>query len=309
MAVVTGEMPKKRWNLSGATLSGSNLIGANLIAANLSDANLSGADLSDADLSGADLIGANLIAAKLTIADLFAADLIGADLSDANLSGADLTDATLTASVLIKTDLTKANLSGACIDNANLSEWVIKDVTCSHIIQANSGKQIRIGFEPLEFEKKYTQVGKIAELILSIPLSESTGFIATAIAQSINHIKKSPVISWKGVEALSDGDTKITFYVFDSDFYQHQKETFETVLKEALNDYFRNIPSEDTRDQYLDPVGDAMGQVITIKKAMPVPLIPLEINALALEKKGSGFFLKMGKTGRDILRIVTSVFR
>jgi len=45
---------------------------------------------------------------------------------------------------------------------------------------------------------------KIAELILGIPLSESTGFIATAIAQSINHIKKSPVMSWKGVEALVD---------------------------------------------------------------------------------------------------------
>jgi hypothetical protein len=50
---------------------------------------------------------------------------------------------------------------------------------------------------------------KIAELILGIPLSESTGFIANAIAQSINHIKKSPVMSWKGVEALVDGDTKI----------------------------------------------------------------------------------------------------
>ena len=69
------------------------------------------------------------------------------------------------------------------------------------------------------------------------------------------------------------------------------------------------IPPEDTRDQYLDPVGDATGQVITIKKTIPVPLIPLEINALALEKKGSSFFLRMGKTGRDILRIVTSVFR
>jgi len=309
LAVVAGEMPKKGWNLSGAKLGGANLIGANLIAADLSDADLSDADLSDADLSGANLIGANLIAAKLTIVDLFAADLIGADLSDADLSGADLTDATLTASILIKTDLTKANLSGACIDNANISEWVIKDVTCSHTIQAKSGKQIRIGFEPLEFEKKYAHIGKIAELILSIPLTESTGFIANAIAQSINHIKKLSVISWKGVEALSNGDTKITFTIFDSDFYQHQKETFETVLKKALNDYFRNNPPEDARDQHLDQVRDATGQVITIKKAIPVPLIPLEINALALEKKGSGFFLRMGKTGEDILRIATSVFR
>ena len=92
-------------------------------------------------------------------------------------------------------------------------------------------------------------------------------------------------------------------------FTNIKKETFETVLKEALNDYFRNNPSEDTRDQYSDPVRDATGQVITTKKAMPVLLMPLEINALALEKKGSGFFLRMGKIGEDILRIVASVFR
>jgi len=296
-------------DLRKANLIGANLIGAHLRQANISEADLRKADLSEADLRKADLFVANLIGANLTGADLTGADLTGADLTDADLTGANLTDATLTASVLIKTDLTKANLSGACIDNANISEWVIKDVTCSHTIQAKSGKQIRIGFEPLEFEKKYAHIGKIAELILSIPLTESTGFIANAIAQSINHIKKLSVISWKGVEALSNGDTKITFTIFDSDFYQHQKETFETVLKKALNDYFRNNPPEDARDQHLDQVRDATGQVITIKKAIPVPLIPLEINALALEKKGSGFFLRMGKTGEDILRIATSVFR
>src|SRR5271157_5545910 len=324
LAGVAGEIPKNRWNLSrtnlsGANLSRTNLSEANLSEANLSEADLSGANLREAHLMGAHLMGANLreahlmeahlIGAHLGEADLTGADLTEADLTDADLTGANLTDATLTASVLIKTDLTKANLSGACIDNANISEWVIKDVTCSHTIQAKSGKQIRIGFEPLEFEKKYAHIGKIAELILSIPLTESTGFIANAIAQSINHIKKLSVISWKGVEALSNGDTKITFTIFDSDFYQHQKETFETVLKKALNDYFRNNPPEDARDQHLDQVRDATGQVITIKKAIPVPLIPLEINALALEKKGSGFFLRMGKTGEDILRIATSVFR
>ena len=53
-------------------------------------------------------------------------------------------------------------------------------------------------------KKSTRRLEKIAELILGIPLTESTGFIATAIAQSINHIKKSPVMSWKGVEALVD---------------------------------------------------------------------------------------------------------
>ena len=185
LSAVAGEIPKNRWNLSGANLSGANLsevylLGANLIEANLIEANLSGAHLlgaylsgaylSGADLSRAYLLRADLSEAHLSEANLSEANLLGADLSRADLSGAnlheaDLTDATLTAAVLIKTDLTKANLSGACIDDANVSGWIIKDVTCSHIIEAKSGKQIKIGFEPQEFEKKYTQIRKTAEVI------------------------------------------------------------------------------------------------------------------------------------------------
>jgi len=132
---------------------------------NLHEANLSETDLSGADLSGADLSEADLSGAHLRGADLSGANLSGANLHEADLRRADLTDATLTAAVLIKTDLTKANLSGACIDDANVSGWIIKDVTCSHIIEAKSGKQIKIGFEPQEFEKKYTQIRKTAEVI------------------------------------------------------------------------------------------------------------------------------------------------
>jgi Pentapeptide repeats (8 copies) len=196
-------------NLSGAKLSLADLRDANLLAANLRRADLTKADLRSADLRSANLSRANLTEANLT---------------EANLANVELTDASLAASVLIKANLTKAILSGVCIDNANISDWVIEDVVCTYITQVKSGESIRIAFEPREFEKKYTQIVKIAELILSVPLTESTGFIANAIAQSINRIKKSPVISWKGVEALSDGDTKMTFNVFDGDFYQHQKE-------------------------------------------------------------------------------------
>ena len=65
LSAVAGEIPKNRWNLSGANLSGANLsevylLGANLIEANLIEANLSGAHLLGAYLSGAYLSGANL---------------------------------------------------------------------------------------------------------------------------------------------------------------------------------------------------------------------------------------------------------
>ncbi|HME46063.1 MAG TPA: pentapeptide repeat-containing protein [Syntrophorhabdales bacterium] len=180
LGVVEGKSTQTGWNLHeadlsevdlseadlrGADLSGADLIGAHLRGADLSGADLSGANLRVAYLRRADLSQADLHEADLTLAYLAGASLIGANLGGADLHGANLTDADLTASVLIKTDLTKANLSGACIDDANISEWVIKDVTCSYIIEAKSGKQVQIEFEPLEFEKEYAQTGKTAEVI------------------------------------------------------------------------------------------------------------------------------------------------
>ena len=152
-------------DLNGADLSGADLRGADLNGADLSGANLSGAYLREAYLHGANLSGADLHETSLTLAYLAGVSLIGADLSGADLSGANLTDATLIGSILIKTDLTEANLSGACIDNATISEWVIKDIMCSHLRKANSGKEIMVGFEPQAFEKKYTRMRTIAEVV------------------------------------------------------------------------------------------------------------------------------------------------
>jgi uncharacterized protein YjbI with pentapeptide repeats len=160
LGVVVGRSTQTGWNLHEANLSE-----VDLSEADLSGAHLRGTDLSGANLSGANLREAYLGRANLSRANLHGADLRGADLSRANLREADLTDATLTASVLINANLTKANLSGACIADANVSGWVIKDVTCSHIIEAKSGKQIKIGFEPQEFEKKYMPIRKTAEVV------------------------------------------------------------------------------------------------------------------------------------------------
>jgi uncharacterized protein YjbI with pentapeptide repeats len=175
LGVVEGKSTQTGWNLHGADLHGADLHGADLHGADLGEGDLSGADLHGADLHGADLTetylrdanlrGAYLRDANLRLAYLAEASLTRANLSRANLREADLTNATLTASVLTKADLTRANLSGACIDNANISGWVIKDVTCSHIIEAQSGKQIKIGFEPKEFERKYMRIRKTAEVI------------------------------------------------------------------------------------------------------------------------------------------------
>jgi len=193
LGVVEGKSTQNGWNLQKAKLSeadlseadlseadlrGADLSQADLHKADLSRANLAGASLREGYLSGANLSGANLHGANLAFAYLAKAILVGADLSQADLHKADLsradlsradlsrgnvTDATLTAAVLVKADLTGADLSGACIDYANISGWVIKDITCSHITERKSGKQINIGFGPQEFEQKYTGMRTTAE--------------------------------------------------------------------------------------------------------------------------------------------------
>jgi uncharacterized protein YjbI with pentapeptide repeats len=296
-------------DLSKADLTGALLTGALLFEANLSEAKLSKADLTGALLFEADLFGANLIEADLSKADLSKAGLGRTDLSKADLSEANLSKADMTESILIRADLTKAVLSGACIDKANLAGWVIKNIVCDHIVQVKSGKQIKIPFKTKEFETRYSQAVRIVELILSIPLTESAGFVANAIAQSVNHIKKSPVISWKASEALPDSHTRITFDVFDGDFYEKQKETFETILKTDLNDYFEKTQMQDASDHYLDPLEDTTDGLFKIKDLVRIPFVPLKTKTKTMEKKALEFFIKTRKTGEDIHRIVTSIFR
>jgi uncharacterized protein YjbI with pentapeptide repeats len=295
--------------LGEADLGEADLGEADLRGADLHGANLSGAHLASAHLTGAMLRNANLSGAYIEMADLSKADLYRANLHGANLRRANLREAILSEAILIRADLTEAILSGACLDNANLAEWVIQDVTCDHIIQIKSRQTRRIPFGPQEFEKKYTQVAMIAELVLSIALTESTGFVANAIAQSINHVRESPVMLWKGAEALSDRDTRITFNVFDADFFVKQKETFETVFRVALNDYFRDLQAHDVSDSYLDPVEIMTGGLLKIKKLIPIKFTPLEINSKELEKRALAFFVRTGKMGIDILNIATSIFR
>jgi hypothetical protein len=298
LGAVSGDMPIGQWDLSDADLRG----------ANLTKAELTGAELTGAELTGADLSDANLTRANLTEADLRGANLTGANLTEARLVIADLTDAYLIDATLIRTDLTKAILNGADIDNANLTEWIIKDVTCTHIVQAKYGSKRIIKFAPQEFEKKYTHIEKIAELILSIPLTESASFIGSFLAQSINHLKKSTVMTWKGVEALSDGDTKLTFNIFDNDFYINQKEVIETTLKDTLNDYFKENPLGESITYFPDPIEDATEGIVKIKKELEIFQV-LAIDTQALQEKALSYFLRIRKTGEDVYEIVTSIFR
>jgi hypothetical protein len=125
---VSGKMPERNWNLSGANLSGANLSRTNLRDADLRNANLSDANLSGADLGQTNLSGANLRSANLHIATLDEANLNGANLCGANLHRAILRSAILSGANISKADLREANFSGANLRGVNLTEAVINNV-------------------------------------------------------------------------------------------------------------------------------------------------------------------------------------
>ena len=249
--------------------------------------------LNRANLSGVNLIGA----------DLIGADLRGANLIRANLIGANLSEATL-----INTNLTKAVLNGACIDNANLSEWIIKDTVCTHIIEGKGFAERRIQFELYEFEKKYTYIPKIVEMILNIPFTESASLIGKFITQSINYCEKSSVISLKGVEAIADYDTKFTFIVHDGGFFETKRDKIQTI-RDALNEYFKEKPLERNKEVFWDPAEDETNGLISTRRSITIPHTPYQVNPELVRERAIEFYIKMWKLGEAIHNIICKTFR
>ncbi len=316
---------------NGESLRGANLTGAVLNDADLSDADLRGADLTGADLSLADMHGANLskarlIGAYLSIvnlrsanlcgarlgdvnlyladlsgADLRGVDLSGADLCDADMNGADLTGADLSEAILIGTDLTGAKLSGVCIDDANLSKWIIENVVCTHVF--DRGKEIRFSSGD-EFEKRYTYLEHVMDIVLNMPLTDEAGFIGNLIEYGINFYGKKTALKWKGMEALSDDKTKISFIVFSSDF----KKEIMDAIGAGLNEYFEKHPLLASEAGFGDAISEATGGLLETGK---FPLIPGVVNAnlAKAQDKINEYIIRRGKLGETILKIITNIYK
>jgi hypothetical protein len=312
LGVISGEILPGEWDLSGADLRGANLSKASLIKANLCYADLRGANLSKADLSKASLRGANFSKADLSKAGLKGANLSGAILSGAILSGADLREANLSevdlvGATLFNADLTRAVLNGASIDYANLSRWIIKDIVCTHLIERKNFDRV-IQFDPFEFEKKYTYIPKIVQMILNIPLTDSASLIGKFISQSINYCEKSSVISLKGVEAIADNDTKFTFIVYDDGFFDTTRDKIQ-IVKDALNEYFKEKPLERKKEVFWDPVEDETNRLITAGDSIPVRYTPYQINPKIVRERAIEFYMKTGRLGEAIHNIICKSLR
>ena len=298
-------------NLSEAYLRGANLAYSNLSRCNLTGVTLFGADLSDVTLIRANLTNANMSEADLRGADMTHAELREADLSEANLekaklNSANLINSSLTASILRRTDLTEADLSGVCLDNANLSEWIISGVKCTHIIKGEKREIVK--FIPGEFEKKYTQTLKVFELILNIPFTGSAYYIGRFITEAINHLTGTSVVDLNGIEVLSHSDTKFIIGIRDSDFFEKERKTLKRTLRDALNRYFRDQTIGGSHTFLGDIFGDETDEMVSSEESIPKSDTPWSIDPDGMHDRVIDDYMKLGKTGESIYKIISSIF-
>jgi uncharacterized protein YjbI with pentapeptide repeats len=313
-------------SLYGASLKEANLVGAslgkallkradlvnvdfsraNLFSADLEEADLSGANLADANLSGSRLVRAKLNGASLVKANLHGADLTGADFTGANLEGANLQDSTLKWSVLKKANLSCVNLTGSFLEDANLGEWSIKGVICSYIRSGSEKEITRYGEG--EFEKRFSFFKEISELVLRVPFTLSAVCAGKLIMQSTNAVLGSEVICLKAVEALPQDSTKLSFFILDRDFYEGKAKFFESYLRLALEDYFKENPvnEEPMCASYLLEEEWNVGFIRKELGSLVGPALTLgeEVSKNLAEES----FLGLGKMRETIHRIVVSVF-
>lgn len=305
-------------NLIGANLVGADLTGANLMEADLSEVNLVGAEMKDvnltnaslsrANVSGASLKDATLVGADTRDAHLVGANLQGANLRTANMAGANLRDSMLSSAVLARADLRAANLSGVCFDDAVLSGWTIKGVTCTHLITVQKGQKDMRKFEPGQFEKEFSEREKVSEMTLGIPFTAATLHIAHFIAKSINHIRGLPVVGVKGLEALSDKDTKLIFVFFDNDFYGKYVTVFERELRDALNGHFKKIPIEWFGPPLQEITYEATAPVMPARERGALPYTPWRGDFKPAQFVVPEAAVKMGNHGDAIQDMISKFF-
>jgi len=324
---VLSEANLKSASLSGARMDRAEILRADLEGADLSKITMRDADLYKSELQGASLRGAfvertkmkraNLQGADLTEAYLREAEMPHADLSETNLAKANLEncqmqsttlrDANLNETSLIGADLSGAILSGILLDNTNISEWTITGVACTHIFQGKMRKIIK--FSPEEFERKYSQPRNTSEMILNVPLTGSAYYIGQFITRSMNNITNTRVIDFKGVELLSDTDTKFLFNFLDEEFFEKSRETFEINLRYALNGYFRHNRIAKNESYLGGVLEDATKGAIGSTDMVDPVNTPWEIDAKVQPDKLLEHYSKLEKIGKSIYNIVSSVFK
>ena len=192
------------------------------------------------------------------------------------------------------------------MEDANLGEWTIKGAICNYI-RSGSEKEI-IRYHEGEFEKRFSFFKETVEMVLKIPFSISAVCVGKLIAQSTNAVLASEVICLKRVEALAQDSTRLSFFILDRDFYEGKTKFFESYLRHALEDYFKENPvnEEPMCASYLLDEGwnAAFVRKELAAKVIYAPRFGEEVN----KDLAGDSSLGLGKIGAAIHRIVVSVF-
>lgn len=254
------------------------------------------ASLPEANLTNTNLAFANLRMSTMVMADLSEASLAETDLGWANLRLANLSGASLWATNFRMANLSTADLSGVRLDEANLSGWEIEGVTCTHIIQ--SGK--RIDFAPGEFEKRYSWLKYVAEVMLRLPLSDLTLYAGPLIAQAMNQAHGEAAVQFKGVEALADDTTSLKFVVFgEAEKTRQDLANAEQRLNERIDELKQLIAPADDRPP-----------VLTLPDRLQLPGLPwLGVDTKALEIAQTRWYLTLPERLQKLWQIVQAALK
>lgn len=288
-------------NLTHEDLGEVNLNQAYLVGANLSGANLMRAKLLAAELSSSNLREANLREAELTDTFLIDADLNGADLTDAlvicssfklaSLQNAILINADLTESSFVGANLCNADISGAKIDNINMSKWIIKGIKCNHVFIDNK----RVDFVEGEFEKRFTQIEKIIDVVINVPMSDLTYYTGRIIEAAINKKHGDGSVVLKGQTALSDNSTKCEFISFQGREKLDSISSIVAVIKDQVNYIFEEHKAKQEDKDFLK-----------IPEKIDLKIIPLEIDSNAFKNVLAERFAKMSPLLQKVVIAIQS---
>ena len=194
-------------------------------------------------------------------------------------------------------------------DERKVIEEVVKDAFIGFEVSYLGKNNVVIRFQPGEFEKKYARRQRSCEIILKVPLTASGYYIGKFITRSINHIWGSRVIELKGIEVLTEDDTKFIFNIFDVDFFEQKKQTLEINLRVALNKYFRDRTIERDESYFGDIVEESDQKKIHADDMPHRSFQAWGINHNGMGDKLIEYYSKLGKMGEAIYDIVGSMFR
>lgn len=283
-------------NLSRAALSDVILSYGTLCFSNFNDTDMGYADLNYADCHGSTFVDADLRSTGLCNSHLNGADLSFADLYMARLGGADLRGADFEAASLIDADLSGAEISGVKLYKANISRWKITGIRCTHIIQHEE----RIDFAPGEFEKKYTWLESVAEVMLRLPLSDLTLYAGPLMAQAVNQAHGEAAVQFKGVEALSDDTTSLKFVLFS--------EAERT--REALAQMEQRLNEQAEELKKLVAPSDEQPPILTLPDRMQLPGLPwLSVDTKALELAQTKWYVSLPEGLQRLWQIVQDAIK